>query len=163
MIWLFQPHDTIQMKSNYTWTNYNQDNIAISSHIMIYYCGWNSILVPNLVAFISQKEKNVCFFDCHLLNCSVRKMVLICLMQNIDMCLLYKSHQIACWYHTSSITFQNECLPCNKKMLLNLVSKMKFDISCSYGYIIVDSCIMSFNSNHVMQLKQFYYIATRVT
>ena len=56
---------------------------------------WNLILVPNLVAFISQKEKNVCFFDYHSLTCSVRKMVLICLMQNIDMYLLYKSHQIA--------------------------------------------------------------------
>ena len=56
---------------------------------------WNLILVPNLVAFISQKEKNFCFFDYHSLTCSVRKMVLICLMQNIDMYVLYKSHQIA--------------------------------------------------------------------
>ena len=53
------------------------------------------ILLPNLVAFISQKEKPVCFFNYLLLTCSVRKMVLTCLMQNIDMCLLYKSHQIA--------------------------------------------------------------------
>ena len=52
-------------------------------------------LLPNLIAFISQKEKNVWSFDYHLLTCSVRKMVLICLMQNMDMCLLYKSHQIA--------------------------------------------------------------------
>ena len=52
-------------------------------------------LVPNLAAFISQKEENACFFDYHLLTCSVRKMALICLMQNIDMCLLYKSHQNA--------------------------------------------------------------------
>ena len=52
-------------------------------------------LLPNLVAFISQKDKNVCFFNYHLLTCSVRKMELICLMQNIGMCLLYKSHQIA--------------------------------------------------------------------
>ena len=56
---------------------------------------WNLILVLNLVAFISQKEKSVWFFHYHLLTCSVRKMVLICLMQNIDMYLLYKSHQIA--------------------------------------------------------------------
>ena len=56
---------------------------------------WNQSLLPNLVAFISQKEKNVWFFNYHLLTCSVRKMVFICLMQNIDMCLLYKSHQIA--------------------------------------------------------------------
>ena len=68
IVWLLQLHDTIQTKS---------------------------ILVPNLVAFISQNEKNVWFFDYHLLTCSVRKMVLICLMQNIDMCLLHKSYQIA--------------------------------------------------------------------
>ena len=51
-------------------------------------------LLPNLVAFISQKEKNVRFFDCHLLTCSMRKLVFMRLMQNIDMCLLYKSDQI---------------------------------------------------------------------
>ena len=33
----------------------------------------------------------------------------------------------------------------------------------SYGYIIVDSCIISFNLNFIMQLKQFYYIATKVS
>ena len=41
-------------------------------------------LVQNLVAIISQKE----LFDYHLFTCSVRKMVLLCLMQNIGMCLL---------------------------------------------------------------------------
>ena len=54
-----------------------------------------TFLVQNLVAFISQNEKNVWFSDYHLLTCTVRKMVLICLMQNIDMRLLYKSHQVA--------------------------------------------------------------------
>ena len=52
-------------------------------------------LLPNLVAFISKKEKNVWLFDYPLLTCSVRKMVLMCLMQNMDMRLLYKFHQIA--------------------------------------------------------------------
>ena len=52
-------------------------------------------LLPNLVAFISQKDKNAWFFKYHLLTCSLRKMELVWLMQNIDMCLLYKSHQIA--------------------------------------------------------------------
>ena len=33
----------------------------------------------------------------------------------------------------------------------------------SYGYILVDLCIISFNLNCVMQLKQFYNIATKVT
>ena len=79
--------------------------------------------VPNLVAFISQNEKNVWFFNYHLLTCSVRKMVLKRLMQNIDMCLLYKSHQTARLVLTH---FPNECLPYNVKMLLNLVAKMKF-------------------------------------
>ena len=41
------------------------------------------------------KGENVWFFEYHLLTCRVRKMILMCLMQNIDMCLLYKSHQIA--------------------------------------------------------------------
>ena len=45
--------------------------------------------------YLEKGDKNVWFFDYHLLTCSVRMMVLICLMQNIDMCLLYKSHQIA--------------------------------------------------------------------
>ena len=54
-----------------------------------------SFLVPNLVAFILQKEKTFGCLDCHLLTCSVRNMVLICLMQYTDICLLYKSHQIA--------------------------------------------------------------------
>ena len=52
-------------------------------------------LQPNLVAFFSQADKNVWFFNYHLLTCSVRKMVVMCLLQNIDMCLLYEFHQIA--------------------------------------------------------------------
>ena len=41
IVWWLQLHDTIQMKSNYTWINYNHDNIAIRSHIMIYNFVWN--------------------------------------------------------------------------------------------------------------------------
>ena len=51
-------------------------------------------------------------------------------------------------------------------MLLNLVPKMKYHTSfymTSYGYIIVDSCIISLNLNFIMQLKQFHYIATKVS
>ena len=62
---------------------------------MIYNNAQNLILLANLVAFISQKDKNVWFFNYHLLTHSVRKMVLVCLMRNIDMCLLYDFHQIA--------------------------------------------------------------------
>ena len=31
--------------------------------------------------FLSQKDKNVWFFDYHLLTCSVRKMLLMCLIK----------------------------------------------------------------------------------
>ena len=81
--WLFQLHDTIQFKSNYTRINYNHDNMDIRIYIMIYDSVYNIFLVPNLVAYISQKEKKLG----HLLICSVRKMVLVCLMQSIIMCL----------------------------------------------------------------------------
>ena len=73
-------------------------------------------LLPNLVAFISQKDKNVRFFNYHLSTCSVRKMELICLKQNIDMCLLYKSHQIARLVSHLINHFSKWILPCNKKI-----------------------------------------------
>ena len=95
MIWLLQVHDTIQMKSNYTWIIYDHGIVAIASHIMIYDNVQNLIFGTNFSSIYLAKGKNVWFFDYHLLNCSVRKMVIICLMQNLDMCLLYKSHEIA--------------------------------------------------------------------
>ena len=39
IIWFLQLHDTIKMKSNHTWINYNHNNIAIRSHILIYNSG----------------------------------------------------------------------------------------------------------------------------
>ena len=36
MIWLFQLHDKIKMKSNHTGIDYNNNDIAIRSHIMTY-------------------------------------------------------------------------------------------------------------------------------
>ena len=105
------------------------------------------------------KWENAWFFDYDFLTCSVRKMVLMCLMQNIDM---------HAWYHASLITFPNECLPCNKKIRLNLVSKMKFYTSIYIIkwllmaiYIIVDSRKLSFNFNCIMKLKQFKNIVTK--
>ena len=158
------------MKSNYTWINYNHDIIAIRSHIVICNFVWNFIFGTKFSSiYPAKKEKNVWCFDCHLLTRSVRQMVLICLMQNIDMCLctnLIKSHV---WYHTLLITFPNECLSCSKKILLNLVAKNEilhiflYHWMTSYGYNIVDSCIISFNLNCIMQLKQFYNIATKVS
>ena len=82
------------MISSTAWYIQNEIEIILESTIIIImYKIW--FLLPNLVAFISQKDKNVWFFNYHLLTCSVRKMILICVMQNIDICLLYEFQQIA--------------------------------------------------------------------
>ena len=144
IIWLPQLHDTIQMKSDHTWINYNRENIAIRSHIMIYDNVKNLIFGTKFSSFYLAKG------EIHLLTCSVRKIVLMCLRQSIDMCLLYKSHQIARVVSHPLIIFSTkEFLECTKKMLLNLVPKMKF--------------FTFFLHNCIMQLKQFYDIATKVT
>ena len=87
----------IQSKWNYTWINYNHDNIAIRSHMMMYDCVWNLILGTKFSSICLAKGENVLLFDYHMLTCSVRNMVLICLMQNIDMWYmsLYILHMIA--------------------------------------------------------------------
>ena len=97
IVWLLQLHDTIQMKSNYSRINYNHDNIAIRSHILVYNSVWILIFVTKFssIYLAKGKKQKRLVFDYHLLTCSMRKMVLICLMQNMDMCLLNKSHQIA--------------------------------------------------------------------
>ena len=95
VIWFFQLHDTIKMKSNHTGINYNHNKIAIRSHIMIYKSVYNLTFATKFSSIYLAKGQKCFFFNYHLLTCSVRKMVLICLMQNIVMCLLYKSHQIA--------------------------------------------------------------------
>ena len=54
------------------------------------------------------------------------------------------------------------------KKLLNFVAKNEilhiflYRLVASYVYIIDYSCIISFNLNRVMELKQFYNIATKV-
>ena len=95
MIWCLQLNDTIKMNSNHTGINNNHNNIAVRRHIMIYNSVWNLIFATKFSSIYLAKRQNVCFFNYHLLTCSVRKMVLICLMQNICMYLLYKFHQIA--------------------------------------------------------------------
>ena len=52
MIWLFQLHVTIKMKSNHAEIYYNHNNIAIGSHIMIYNC----VLKENATNFGSKME-----------------------------------------------------------------------------------------------------------
>ena len=63
MIWLLQVHDTIQMKSNYTWIIYDHGIVAIASHIMIYDNVQNSIFGTNFSSIYLAKGKNVWFFD----------------------------------------------------------------------------------------------------
>ena len=55
---------------------------------------WNLTSATKVSSIYLEKGKKVWFFDYHLLTHSVLKMVLMCLMQNIDMCLMCKSHQI---------------------------------------------------------------------
>ena len=108
--------------------------------------------------------KTFVLFDYYLLTRSVRKMVLICLMQSINMCLLYKSHQIARLVshfinHFSKWMFTATKFG-SKNRILHIFLYHKVT---SYDYIIVDSCIISFNLNCIIQLKQFYNIATKVS
>ena len=97
MIWFFPLHDTIKMKSNRIEINYNHNDIAIRSHIMIYNSVQSIIFATKVNSIYLSRGQKRLVFQHHLITCSVRKMVLICFMQNIDMCLLYKSHQIARW------------------------------------------------------------------
>ena len=116
MIWLLQLHDTIQMKSNHTWINYIHNDIDIRRFEMRYNSVYNLFFATKFSSIYPAKgEKNIWFFDYHLLTCSVRKMVLMCLMQNIDLCFLYKSHQLALLV----------------SHLINYLSKMKFYILIS--------------------------------
>ena len=129
-VWFLQLHDTIQMKSNYTWINYNHDNIAIRSHIVIYNFVWNFIFGTKFSSIYLAKGEKRLVFRLSFVNLQRAKYIThmfddiyICIYIYICCINLIKSHS---WYHTLLITFPNECLPCNKKMLLNLVAKMKF-------------------------------------
>ena len=87
-------------------------------------------------------------------------MVLMCLIENIDMCLLYKSYQIA---HLVS-------------QLINYFIKWMFTVQqengtkfgtkneISHFFIsLTDFLLIWLNLNCVMQLKQFYNIAIKVS
>ena len=127
IVWLLQLHDSIQMQSNYTWINYDHDNIAVRSHIMIYICVWNIIFGTKFSSiYFAKGEKPLVFRlsfvhlqrakdGTHMFDAKYRYVYVVKK--------LIKSHA---WYHTSLITIPNECLPCNKKIKLNLVAKMKF-------------------------------------
>ena len=95
-------------------------------------------------------------------------MVLMRLMKNIDMSLLYKSHQIARlvsylinyfskWMFT--VSQENATKFGTKNDILHIF----YIIKLLKWHIIVDSCIILFNLNCIMQLKQFYNRATKVS
>ena len=58
-------------------------------------------------------------------------------------------------------------IPVNLNLNLNLPKWNFTNVLChwmtSYGYVIMDSCIISFNLNWIMQSRQFYNIATEVS
>ena len=96
-------------------------------------------------------------------------MVFICLMQSTIMCLLYKSHQIARLVshtinHFSTWIFTVQQENATKFGSTNCILHIFLcHLVTSYGYIIVNSCIIWFNLNCIMQFKQFYSIATKVS
>ena len=105
IVWFLQLHDTIQMKSNYAWINYNHDTVAIRSHIVIYIFVWNFIFGTNFSSIYLAKGEYVWCFRLSFFTFSVRKMVLICLMQN--MCLLFLVFSSAWNEESASVIKQN--------------------------------------------------------
>ena len=68
IVWFLQLHDTIQMKSNYTWINYNHDNIAIRIHIMIYNFVWNFIFDTKFSSIYLEKGERRLVFRLSFVN-----------------------------------------------------------------------------------------------
>ena len=87
-------------------------------------------------------------------------------MQNIDMCLLYKFHQIARLVSHLINHFFKWMFIVQQENATKFGSKneiLHIFLYHSYGYIIEDSCMISFTLNCIMQLKQFYNKATKVS
>ena len=97
IIWLLQLHDTIQMKSNCIRIKYNYDNIAIRSHIMRYNCVWNLIFATKFSSIYLAKEEKRLVFRLSFVKLQRAKdgTHMFDAKYRYDMCLLYKSHQIA--------------------------------------------------------------------
>ena len=60
--------DTIQTKSNYRWINYNHDNKAIRSHIMIYDFAWKLIFGTKFSSTYLAKGGKLLFFRLSFVN-----------------------------------------------------------------------------------------------
>ena len=62
MIWFFQLHDTIKMKSNHTGINNNHNNIAIRSYIVIYDIVYNLIFATKFSSiYLAKGQKRLVF------------------------------------------------------------------------------------------------------
>ena len=117
--------------------------------------------------FLAKWDKRL-VFDYHLLTCSVRKMVLMCMMQNIDICLFCKSHLITRLVSHLINDFSKWMFIVLHEILLNLVPKVKF-----YTFFISSRDFLRLNYNGfrhnfnnlncIMPLKQFYTISTKVS
>ena len=167
MIWFFQLHDTIKMKSNHTGIYHDNNNTAIRSHIMIY----NSIIIfaTKFSSIYLAKGQKLFFFQLSFVNLQRTKdgTHIWCKIYTCVCCIsLIKSHG---WYQTSLITSPSECLPCNKKNATKFGSKneilqiLLYHQVASYVYLIVNLCIISSSLNYIIKLKQFHNIATKVS
>ena len=128
MIWFLQLHDTIEMKPKHTGIKYNHNNIAIRSHIMIYDSVSNLILPPNLVAIYLAKGQNRLVFQLSVVNLQRAKdgtHIFDAKYRYVFVLYISSNHTFGITPH-QSLFQMNVCLTCNKKMLLNLVAKMKF-------------------------------------
>ena len=95
IVWLLWLHDIIQMKSNYTLINYNPDNITIRRHILTCSCVWNLIFDTKFRSIYLAKGEKCSIFRLSFVNLQRAKDGTHMFDANIDMCLLYKSHQMA--------------------------------------------------------------------
>ena len=148
IVWLLQLHDTIQMKSKYTLINYNHDNIAIGNHISIYNFLWNLIFVTKFSSIYLAKGEKRFDFRLSFVNLQCAKDVTHMFDANIDVCLLYKSHEIARLVshlitHFCKLMFtaqqENATKFGSKNDILHI---FLYHWVTSYGYIMVDSCII---------------------
>ena len=92
---------------------------------MIYNFVWNLILGTKFSSIYLTKGEKRLVFLLSFVNLQRAKDGAHMFDAKYNMCFLYKSHQVARLVSTSLITFSNECLPYNKKMLLRLVAKLK--------------------------------------
>ena len=68
MMWFFQLHDTIKMKSNHTGINYNHNNIALRNHKMIYDNVWKLIFATKFSSIHLAKGQKRLIFQLSFVN-----------------------------------------------------------------------------------------------